>query len=124
MLSDRLKDHSEDGNVSAPHELHFSEEFGISHLTLRDDAFTVTDGDVTSARRSGACAWRGSHQRNRGLHRTRLLRDLVDRLYSHVSVLCRFCQLIILTLCPGIDIVSSLRAWFISCQHPDRHQHL
>ncbi len=50
-MPDRLKDHTEDGNVSAPHELHFSEEFGISHLTLRDDAFTVTDGDVTSARR-------------------------------------------------------------------------
>ena len=45
-------------NVPATHngsnftfELTFSEEFGISYVTLRDDAFSVTDGEVTSARR-------------------------------------------------------------------------
>ena len=32
-------------------DLTFSEEFGISYVTLRDDAFSVTDGEVTSARR-------------------------------------------------------------------------
>ena len=40
-----------DGQTAFTFELHFSEEFGISYLTLRDDAFTVTDGDVDSARR-------------------------------------------------------------------------
>ena len=46
------------GNVPATHngsaftfDLTFSEEFGISYVTLRDDAFSVTDGEVTSARR-------------------------------------------------------------------------
>ena len=45
-------------NVPADHDgtnftfdLTFSEEFGISYVTLRDDAFSVTDGEVTSARR-------------------------------------------------------------------------
>ena len=45
-------------NVPATHngsnftfDLTFSEEFGISYVTLRDDAFSVTDGEVTSARR-------------------------------------------------------------------------
>ena len=32
-------------------DLTFSEEFGISYVTLRDDAFNVTGGEVTSARR-------------------------------------------------------------------------
>ena len=41
-----------DGQTAFTFELHFSEEFGISYLTLRDDdAFTVTDGEVTGARR-------------------------------------------------------------------------
>ena len=45
-------------NVPATHngsnftfDLTFSEEFGISYVTLRDDAFSVTDGEVTSAQR-------------------------------------------------------------------------
>ena len=41
-----------DGQTAFTFELHFSEEFGISYLTLRDDdAFTVTNGEVTGARR-------------------------------------------------------------------------
>ena len=46
------------GNMPATHngsaftfDLTFSEEFGISYVTLRDDAFSVMDGEVTSARR-------------------------------------------------------------------------
>ena len=46
------------GNMPATHngsaftfDLTFSEEFGISYVTLRDDAFNVTGGEVTSARR-------------------------------------------------------------------------
>ena len=46
------------GNMPATHngsaftfDLTFSEECGISYVTLRDDAFSVTDGEVTSARR-------------------------------------------------------------------------
>ena len=46
------------GNMPAAHngtaftfDLTFSEEFGISYVTLRDHAFSVTDGEVTSARR-------------------------------------------------------------------------
>ena len=46
------------GNMPATHngsaftfDLTFSEEFGISYVTLRDDALSVTDGEVTSARR-------------------------------------------------------------------------
>ena len=46
------------GNMPATHngsaftfDLTFSEEFGISYVTLQDDAFSVTDGEVTSARR-------------------------------------------------------------------------
>ena len=46
------------GNMPATHngsaftfDLRFSEEFGISYVTLRDHAFSVTDGEVTSARR-------------------------------------------------------------------------
>ena len=45
-------------NVPADHDgtnftfdLTFSEEFGLSYVTLRDHAFSVTDGDVTSAQR-------------------------------------------------------------------------
>ena len=45
-------------NVPATHngsnftfDLTFSEEFGISYVTLQDDAFSVTDGQVTSAQR-------------------------------------------------------------------------
>ena len=45
-------------NVPATHngsaftfDLTFSEEFGISYVTLQDDAFSVTDGEVTSAQR-------------------------------------------------------------------------
>ena len=46
------------GNMPATHngsaftfDLTFSEESGISYVTLRNDAFSVTDGEVTSARR-------------------------------------------------------------------------
>ena len=40
---------SHDGHFTF--ELHFSEEFSISYVTLRDQAFTVTGGSVTKARR-------------------------------------------------------------------------
>ena len=47
-----------DGQTAFTFELYFSEEFGISYLTLRDDdAFTVTDGEVTGAR----CLTQGSN---------------------------------------------------------------
>ena len=46
------------GNMPATHngsaftfDLTFSEEFGISYVTLRDHAFSVTGGEVTSAKR-------------------------------------------------------------------------
>ena len=42
---------SHDGLADFTFELHFSEEFGISYLTLRDHAFTVTGGTVNSAQR-------------------------------------------------------------------------
>ena len=45
------KPSTHDGQTAFTFELGFSEEFGISYLTLRDHAFTVTDGRVTSARR-------------------------------------------------------------------------
>ena len=40
-----------DGQTAFAFELHFSEEFGISYLTLRDQAFSVTNGTVTKAKR-------------------------------------------------------------------------
>ena len=40
-----------DGQTAFTFELHFSEEFGISYQTLRNHAFTVTDGTVTQAQR-------------------------------------------------------------------------
>ena len=40
-----------DGNTTFTFELRFSEEFPISYETLRDHAFTVTEGDVVNARR-------------------------------------------------------------------------
>ena len=42
---------SHDGNTAFTFELRFSEEFELSYVTLRDHAFTVTGGEVTSARR-------------------------------------------------------------------------
>ena len=42
---------SHDGQTAFTFELRFSEEFGISYLTLRDHAFSVTDGTVTKAKR-------------------------------------------------------------------------
>ena len=45
------KPSTHDGQTAFTFELRFSEEFGISYATLRDHAFTVTDGRVTSARR-------------------------------------------------------------------------
>ena len=42
---------SHDGSAAFTFELRFSEEFPLSYRTLRDDAFTVTGGDVTNARR-------------------------------------------------------------------------
>ena len=42
---------SHDGSSPFTFELRFSEEFGISYRTLRDHAFTVTDGEVIKARR-------------------------------------------------------------------------
>ena len=42
---------SHDGESVFTFELRFSEEFGLSYKTLRDHAFTVTDGRVTKAQR-------------------------------------------------------------------------
>ena len=42
---------SHDGSSEFTYELRFSEEFGISYKTLRDQAFSVTDGKVTGAKR-------------------------------------------------------------------------
>ena len=42
---------SHDGQSKFTFELRFSEEFGLSYKTLRDHAFTVTDGEVVKARR-------------------------------------------------------------------------
>ena len=42
---------SHDGSSSFTFELRFSEEVPLSYLTLRDHAFVVTDGRITSARR-------------------------------------------------------------------------
>ena len=42
---------SHDGANAFSFELQFSEEFKISYLTLRDSAFSVTNGQVTRARR-------------------------------------------------------------------------
>ena len=42
---------SHDGQNAFTFELRFSEEPALSYATLRDSAFTVTDGDVTKARR-------------------------------------------------------------------------
>ena len=41
---------SHDGTNPFTFELRFSEELGVSYLTLRDSAFTVTNGRVTGAR--------------------------------------------------------------------------
>ena len=45
------KPSSHDGQTTFTFELHFSEEFGLSYLTLRDQAFTVTGGTIAKARR-------------------------------------------------------------------------
>ena len=46
------KPSTHDGQTAFTFELRFSEEFELSYVTLRDDdAFSVTDGEVTSARR-------------------------------------------------------------------------
>ena len=42
---------SHSGTRSFTFELRFSEHFGLSYVTLRDSAFTVTGGDVVKARR-------------------------------------------------------------------------
>ena len=42
---------SHDGQTAFTFELRFSEEFGISYVTLRDHAFTVTGGTVNKAKR-------------------------------------------------------------------------
>ena len=42
---------SHDGQTAFTFELRFSEEFDLSYKTLRDHAFTVTGGEVTTARR-------------------------------------------------------------------------
>ena len=42
---------SHDGDTAFTFELRFSEEFELSYKTLRDHAFTVTGGEVTTARR-------------------------------------------------------------------------
>ncbi len=40
-----------DGSSEFTFQVEFSEDVGISYAVLRDDAFTVTEGDVTGARR-------------------------------------------------------------------------
>ena len=42
---------SHDGSAAFTFELHFSEEFGLSYVALRDHAFTVTGGSIEQARR-------------------------------------------------------------------------
>ena len=42
---------SHNGSDEFTFEVRFSEEFNISYLTLRDDAFTVIEGTVIRARR-------------------------------------------------------------------------
>ena len=42
---------SHDGSSTFTFELHFSEGFGISYVTMRDHAFTVTGGELIRARR-------------------------------------------------------------------------
>ena len=42
---------SHDGQTAFTFELRFSEEFGISYVTLRDHAFSVTGGTVNKAKR-------------------------------------------------------------------------
>ena len=42
---------SHDGSAAFTFELRFSEEFPLSYKTLRDNAFTVTGGEVVKARR-------------------------------------------------------------------------
>ncbi|MYD94226.1 MAG: hypothetical protein F4Y02_11165, partial [Chloroflexi bacterium] len=42
---------SHDGSAEFTFQLHFSEEFGLSYVTLRDHAFTVTGGSIVNARR-------------------------------------------------------------------------
>ena len=69
------------GEEEATSELRFNEEFGISYQTLRDDAFSITNGTVTKARRltqggSPALAgidrnWQSSSRDLRGFPRTR-----------------------------------------------------
>ena len=48
-LENEPADH--DGSNTFTFQLRFSEEFQVSYLTLRDDAFTVDGGEVTQARR-------------------------------------------------------------------------
>ena len=45
------KPSTHDGQTAFIFELRFSEEFGISYVTLRDHAFTVTDGTATKIQR-------------------------------------------------------------------------
>ena len=52
-LTARFEDQpsSHDGQTAFTFELHFSEEFGVSYATLRDHAFSVTNGTVDKAQR-------------------------------------------------------------------------
>ena len=55
------KPSSHDGQADFASELHFSEEFPVSYLTLRGYAFTVTGGTVGKAQRLTQCSnvgWR------------------------------------------------------------------
>ena len=42
---------SHDGSATFTFQVRFSEDVGISYVNMRDDAFTVTDGDVQTAKR-------------------------------------------------------------------------
>ena len=42
---------SHDGDTTFTFQVQFSEDVGISYVNMRDDAFSVSDGDVTGARR-------------------------------------------------------------------------
>ena len=42
---------SHDGRSTFKFELHFSEEFGLSYVVLKDSAFTLTGGEIVTAKR-------------------------------------------------------------------------
>ena len=59
-----------DGTSAFTFELRFSEHIPLSYRTLRDHAFTVTGGEVTKARTSGAGAEKEPQMGDHPSHRT------------------------------------------------------